>query len=279
LFALGWVHLEGQRAGLHDATFGLALMVLLSIVLTIFAITSTAVMLRAVDLTRLRAEAALVALNADFEQRVQDRTRELAQLSVELTAANSSLERLSLHDGLTNLANRRFFDEYISGQIAVARRHKRPLALVLCDIDSFKAYNDHFGHQAGDDCLKQVAAALRTSCRRPADMAARYGGEEFALILPDTDMIGAARIAEAARSAVAALQIPHPNSKAGPFVSISGGVSVLLRNIDPTVQQLIAEADESLFQAKHLGRDRIVSTQAVPASTLEFPQRENRKRS
>jgi diguanylate cyclase (GGDEF)-like protein len=186
----------------------------------------------------------------------------LAQLSLKLGAANASLEQLSLQDGLTSLANRRFFDAYLAGQVAVARRHKRTVSLIMCDVDSFKAYNDHYGHQAGDECLKQVAAALRSCCRRPSDMIARYGGEEFAIILPDTDLIGAGQIAEAARAAVARLKIPHAHSAVGPYVSISGGVAALLRKIDITAQELIAAADHTLYQAKHSGRDRMVSMQA-----------------
>ncbi len=176
----------------------------------------------------------------------------LAQLSAELSVANGALEQLSLHDGLTGLPNRRFFDTYLAAQIGAARRYKRRLALVLCDIDSFKPYNDHYGHQAGDECLKEVAAALRSCCRRPGDMAARYGGEEFALILPDSDLNGATRIAEAARDAIAELRIPHAYSLVAPYVSISAGVAILLANND--AEQLITAADQTLFLAKKSGR-------------------------
>jgi predicted signal transduction protein with EAL and GGDEF domain len=103
---------------------------------------------------------------------------------------SEDLKQLSLQDGLTGLANRRSFDTYLSLQIAIAQRHKRSLALVMCDVDFFKAYNDQYGHQAGDDCLKQIATALESCCRRAADMAARYGGEEFAFVLPDTELTG-----------------------------------------------------------------------------------------
>lgn len=181
----------------------------------------------------------------------------LAQLTAELSIANRSLEQLSLHDALTALANRRFFDAYLAAQIAVARRHGRTLALVMCDADAFKDYNDEYGHQAGDECLRKIANALQSCCRRPADMAARYGGEEFALILPDTELGNAVSIAEAAREAVAALEIPHARSPVGPHMSISGGVAFL--NDDMTAQQLISAADQNLFKAKRLGRDRVVS--------------------
>ena len=179
-----------------------------------------------------------------------------------LKALSDRLQNLSSHDGLTDLANRRHFDKYLADQIAITRRHQRTLALVMCDVDLFKAYNDHYGHQAGDECLRQVAVALRSCCRRPADMAARYGGEEFCVILPDTDMSGAARIAEAARDAVAQLKVAHEYSPASAFVSISGGVAVLSGRTDSAAQQLIAAADQALYQAKHLGRNRMVCVQA-----------------
>ncbi len=190
----------------------------------------------------------------------------LAQLSAELKAANASLEQLSLHDALTGLANRRFFDAYLAAQIAIARRHKRMLALIICDIDAFKAFNDHYGHQAGDECIKQVAAALRSCCRRPADMAARYGGEEFAIVLPDTELAGAVQIAETVRQAVARLKIPHAHSSAAPEISISGGVAVLLRTIDFTPAQLIAAADRTLYEAKDRGRNQMVAVQPEAAN-------------
>lgn len=186
----------------------------------------------------------------------------LAQMSVELSAANSALERLSLQDGLTDLANRRSFDQYLAAQIAVAYRYKRPLALILCDVDAFKTYNDCYGHQAGDECLKQIAAALRSCCRRPADMSARYGGEEFALVLPDTDLRGATRIAEAAVAAVSQLRIAHAHSLSAPCVSVSCGAAVLVHEIDMRAQQLVAAADQSLYQAKHRGRNQMVCMQA-----------------
>lgn len=268
LFLLGWVRLSGQEAGMYDTRFGLALMVVLSITVCVVAVASTAITLHKIDVTRQRAEVEIMSLNAGLEQRVQERTEQLAQLSEELRTANSSLEQISLHDGLTHLANRRFFDAHLAAQIAIADRHHRTLGLVLCDVDAFKAYNDHYGHQAGDECLKQVAAAIRSCCRRPADMAARYGGEEFAMILPDTDLGSAAEIAEAAREAVSQLKIPHEHSPASPYVSISGGIAVLLRRTVTTAQQLITAADACLYEAKHLGRNRMVSAQAEAADNV-----------
>lgn len=180
----------------------------------------------------------------------------LVGMSTKLRRANDVLEKISMQDGLTAVANRRSFDAYLTKQIAIARRYKRPLSLLLFDIDSFKAYNDHFGHQAGDDCLKAVATAMQSCCRRTADMTARYGGEEFAIILPETDLAGALMVGETVRSAVEGLGIPHAPG-VGPYVTISGGVSVLPWIPSYSVEQLIAEADRNLFVAKRSGRNRV----------------------
>jgi diguanylate cyclase (GGDEF)-like protein len=262
IFVLGWICLKGQAFGLYDSQFGAAFMVLLSITLCVIAVAWTAVTLHRVDLTRKLAEAEILTLNARLEMRVQERTHELAQVSSQLRLVNGALELLSQQDGLTGLANRRFFDTYLGDQIAVARRHGRSLALVLCDVDSFKAYNDHYGHQAGDECLKRVAAALRSCCRRTADMAARYGGEEFAIILPDTGLSDAMQIAEAAKNAVVQMQIAHAKSPTAPYVSISGGIALLLRGGNRSAEQLVMAADQCLYRAKRLGRNRNVAEAA-----------------
>lgn len=190
---------------------------------------------------------------------------QLLQVSIELSAANKALAHLSRSDGLTGLANRRYFDEYLAEQIALAYRQQRPLALVLCDVDHFKAYNDHYGHQAGDACLKQVAAVLDSCCKRPADLAARYGGEEFVMVLPDTDLAGATRVAEAARHELIRRQIPHAQSRTGSQVTISAGVAVLGLQPSMTSMQVIACADQALYRAKSDGRNRVVSTEGVAA--------------
>ena len=264
LFVLGWLRLQGQIHGFYDTQFGTALLVLASIIVCIVAVATTANTLHKTDLTRQRAEAEILSLNVGLELRVQDRTRQLAQVSSQLGVVNRSLEELSRRDGLTGLANRRFFDIFLADQMRIARRHKRTLALMLCDVDSFKEYNDHYGHPAGDECLKRVADAL-TSCCRPGDLAARYGGEEFALILPDTELGAALIIAEAARAAVAQLEIAHATSITASYVSISGGVAVLSRTRDISPQQLISEADLNLFQAKHMGRNQMVAVHAKVA--------------
>jgi len=181
----------------------------------------------------------------------------LFQLTMELNAANEALERLSLHDGLTELANRRFFDRHLAEQYAIARRFNRPLSLVLFDVDHFKSFNDRYGHQAGDDCLKRMSAILAACSHRPTDLAARYGGEEFAMILPDTDATGSRKIAETVREAVENLRIPHIGSQTGLSVTVSGGVVTLRPTEEASPRQLISSADQALYQAKSSGRNRI----------------------
>jgi diguanylate cyclase (GGDEF)-like protein len=185
---------------------------------------------------------------------------QLAEMHAALLASNRSLEHLSLHDSLTGLANRRHFDSYLARQVTLMRRNRRPLALVLCDLDNFKDFNDLHGHQAGDDCLARIAVALQACCRRPADMAARYGGEEFALVLPETDLAGAVRIADAAREAVSRLKITHARASVGTVMTMSGGVAVLDSQGDGSADSLVGAADAALFEAKRQGRDRIVSS-------------------
>lgn len=187
----------------------------------------------------------------------------LAELNEALVVSNRALEHLSLHDGLTGLPNRRYFDTYLGRQVLLSRRRQQSLALVLIDVDSFKAYNDLYGHPAGDECLSRVAIALKSCCRRPADMAARYGGEEFALILPDTDLPAAMRIAEAAREAVQKLRLPHSGSATGSIVTISGGVAVLGRG-EQSADEFVAAADEGLFIAKTEGRNRMATPPVAP---------------
>jgi diguanylate cyclase (GGDEF)-like protein len=187
----------------------------------------------------------------------------LVQISAALTSANETLTQISLQDGLTALANRRSFDKYLAEQMAVAERHQRALALVLIDVDHFKGYNDQYGHQAGDDCLKLIATALDSCCQRPADLVARYGGEEFAFLLPDTDRDGATHIAEAARLAVARLMVPHANCSTGSYVSISGGVAVHQAPSQMTAEELIIAADTALYRAKAAGRNRVVLREAL----------------
>jgi len=176
-----------------------------------------------------------------------------------------SLRARSYVDGLTGIANRRHFDVALERELRRARRGGTPLSLLLMDIDSFKAYNDHFGHQEGDACLGAVARALDAMCKRPADLAARYGGEEFAAILPDTTLEQACAHAEAIRCHVAGLRLPHAPGAAHPHVTLSIGVAAWVQGWADTPASLVEAADRALYAAKRSGRDRVLaSTDPAP---------------
>jgi diguanylate cyclase (GGDEF)-like protein len=175
---------------------------------------------------------------------------------------------LAGEDGLTGLANRRAFDDALAGEYWRAKREKKNLALVMIDVDWFKAFNDRYGHLAGDDCLWRVAGVLSSALQRPGDLAARYGGEEFAALLPDTDEDGAARVAERIRAAVAGLAIKH-DAGARNFVTISAGVAGLNEiERQSEAEALVRAADQALYCAKRDGRDAVVR-----ASRLGRPPR------
>jgi diguanylate cyclase (GGDEF)-like protein len=169
-----------------------------------------------------------------------------------------SLRARSYVDGLTGIANRRYFDVALDREIRRARRLGGSLSLLLTDIDSFKAYNDHFGHQGGDSCLSTVAQALASRLKRPADVAARYGGEEFAAILPDTDAAQARRLAENIREYIASLALPHAPAAVHPRVTLSIGVASLEKGRLEDAAALIEAADKALYAAKRGGRNCVV---------------------
>ncbi|MDZ8236359.1 MAG: PAS domain S-box protein [Nostoc sp. ChiQUE01a] len=174
-----------------------------------------------------------------------------------LQAANEELQRLATLDGLTQIANRRRFDEYLETEWHRLKREKMPLSLILFDVDFFKPYNDTYGHLAGDNCLKRIASALLSIVKRPADLVARYGGEEFAVILPNTEIKGAIHLAQAIRQAVRNLAIPHAQSSVCDYVTVSVGVVSTVPNGEMSPQDLINEADKALYTAKQQGRDRV----------------------
>lgn len=170
-----------------------------------------------------------------------------------LAASYRELRHQAEIDPLTTIPNRRFFNDHLL--LELRRRHSTPLSLILCDIDHFKTYNDHFGHPAGDQCLRLVAQCLRNHLQRSGDFCARYGGEEFVLVLPNTELSGAIILAEKIRHAILALRLEHPNSTVG-NVSMSFGVATdECVNVNPEL--LIHQADQALYQAKHLGRNRV----------------------
>lgn len=172
-----------------------------------------------------------------------------------LLELNQTLERLSMQDGLTELANRRSFDLQLQSEMLRARREKTPLALLMIDLDHFKKFNDNYGHLAGDECLRRVATAIKTNLKRAGDLAARYGGEELAVILPATDFDGAWSIAEQLRQAILNLRIAHQANQPG-LVSVSIGVHALIPGEATTADYLIEQTDRALYRAKEQGRNR-----------------------
>ncbi|MBP7394052.1 MAG: diguanylate cyclase [Zoogloea sp.] len=193
-------------------------------------------------------------------QRIAQMRFSLLVLTRKLDDANQELTRLSSLDGLTGISNRRQFDETLLREWRRLGRQGRPLSMLLCDVDYFKQFNDGYGHQVGDECLKAVARTLKDTLRRPADLVARYGGEEFAVILPDTEITGALQVAEAMRSAVEGLSITHSYSKGGNVVTISIGVaSTTPSRTGSDSSVLLKRADDALYQAKQAGRNRIAA--------------------
>lgn len=188
--------------------------------------------------------------NLELEQKIEERT-------AALQLANQELQRLTIVDGLTGIANRRSFDQHLAQEWQRSLREQSPLSLILLDIDYFKRYNDCYGHPAGDSCLQQVAHVLNAQIHRSHDLAARYGGEEFAVILPNTTLEGAVHVAETIRQTVKALQLPHAQSPVAPVVSLSLGVATIVPSAEDSPSLLIKQADNQLYHAKAAGRNQV----------------------
>ncbi|MDH4227833.1 MAG: diguanylate cyclase [Deltaproteobacteria bacterium] len=204
-------------------------------------------------LARIRAA---LSLKKEIDRR-NEQADELLRIGIELSEANEKLKHLSLLDGLTGISNRRGFDEAIEVLFAHSIRAKKPISMILIDIDYFKLYNDTHGHLAGDDCLRMVAKTIRATVRRKSDMVARYGGEEFVVVMPDTGVDNATSAAEDIRAAVEGKKLPHGSSRASDYVTISSGVASILPAPKDSADALFALADEALYDAKHNGRNRV----------------------
>ena len=166
-----------------------------------------------------------------------------------------NLEELALTDVLTGVPNRRKFNEAMSSDWKLAVRDKKPISLLMIDIDEFKRFNDHYGHLEGDQCLIAVAKTLQQTIDRPIDMVARIGGEEFVILLPDTDLSGAEFIANRVQQSIHALKLPHSESRVCGFITLSIGVSCINPTLLDNFEQLVDAADKALYKAKHDGKD------------------------
>ncbi|MBV2127767.1 sensor domain-containing diguanylate cyclase [Arsukibacterium indicum] len=212
------------------------------------------------DLRRIKLVGEMIA---NSMQNVNYRVS-LQQMQQELLAANQELQKQANQDGLTGLANRRHFDEKLLEELQRSARSESPLSLILLDIDLFKPFNDHYGHQAGDDALQKVASALSKEARRQGEVAARYGGEEFALILPSTDEKACREVAVRVQQHIKKLNIRHCQSDVASNLTASMGCYSVIADKHTTAAQMLARADAALYKAKAAGRNRVVSASEAP---------------
>ncbi len=217
----------------------------------------------------LVAQASVAIENAHLYEKLQDYSRTLeekvAERTTRLQQLNQELQNLADFDGLTGVANRRRCDAYLAEVWSRLRREKKPLSIIMLDIDYFKSFNDNYGHQIGDECLVAVADMVRQQLFRPADLVARYGGEEFILILPNTDSAGAAQVGENVRQAVEAMGIIHGHPEPGSKVTISVGTATMVPRKENGGEQLLREADIALYRAKRMGRNQVQSAPEILA--------------
>jgi diguanylate cyclase (GGDEF)-like protein len=203
-----------------------------------------------------------------FQQERHHLLNELHHVNTQLSQANLQLIDLATLDELTQIANRRYFNVMMEQEWARAERGQYPMALILIDIDHFKAYNDRYGHQAGDGCLRAVAQALKQDVKRSGDLVARFGGEEFVILLPQTDVSGAIHVAKTIQQELATLKLPHEASPTSAYVTLCLGIAVLIPTPNNSIDQLIHEADKALYRAKQQGRNRyqIAAISTLPES-------------
>jgi diguanylate cyclase (GGDEF)-like protein len=225
-------------------------------------------------LERHHREVAMYYRYEELERSVHERTavlearnRELNGMQVALENANARLRQLATADPLTGIANRRAFDDTLMREVRRARRERKPVSLILCDIDGFKAYNDTYGHARGDDTLRKVARIVALTFRRAGDLAARYGGEEFGVILPGVTAREALLYAERLRRNVWRQGIQHERAPVGDRISLSAGVASLDLTTQATAEALLKAADEALYRAKSEGRNRVTLPVARPIVT------------
>jgi len=261
---VGAAYLGGLRAGLLSAGLAVAYAGWPTVAGGLFAVTPGAALPRLAGLLVLLPSVA-VAVGL-LKERTQRQLRELERVVAQLREANQRLERLSRVDGLMGIGNRRRFDEALAAAWALCTHRRRPLAVLVIDVDCFKAYNDRYGHPAGDAALQQVARTLSRTLYRPTDLLARYGGEEFAVLLPDTDAAGACVAAERLRQAILGLRLEHRASRAHQWLTVSIGVAAADPSAAGTPTALVVAADDALYEAKRAGRNRVQAATPAPAA-------------
>lgn len=213
----------------------------------------------------------LIEYSHNLEQKVIERTEALEKSKKKLEVSNQELEKLTEKfeylatiDELTQVYNRRYFNEYLDREWRRLARERKFISLILCDVDYFKLYNDYYYHQAGDNCLSVVAQCMKNLVKRPADLVARFGGEEFVIILSDTNRLGAEKVAEEICREIEALKIPHCCSKCSDYVTLSLGVATTIPTTKVCPQKLVQAADKALYKAKKKGRNRFAVAEFRP---------------
>lgn len=192
----------------------------------------------------------------------------IAEMRDQLNRLNNELEALSQLDSLTQILNRRSFNEFAQQQWAQTKRHQQPISALMIDVDHFKLYNDHYGHPAGDACLKKVTQAIKSCLHRTNDLLGRYGGEEFVVLLPETDTQGAYCVAQAINKAICDLNIPHTTSMTGTHVTASIGGATCIRTTSHSLDELVKYADRALYKAKRSGRNRALVDEVAIHKTI-----------
>ena len=193
-----------------------------------------------------------------IESQLNEKIERYRQAQMAFQKVKQELELLATTDGLTQIPNRHSFEQHLDREWNRLTREQAPISLLLCDIDCFTNYNDTYGYQAGDNCLQMVAQTMKNAVQRPADLVARYGGDEFTVILPNTNLFGAVKIAEKLLIDVARLQISHPGSDNSQIVTISIGVASQIPVGGQSAKTLIHQADQALDRAKTEGKNRFV---------------------
>jgi diguanylate cyclase (GGDEF)-like protein len=209
----------------------------------------------------------------ELQDHAEHLERLVAQRTRELERANAELRDSLMHDGLTRIANRMAFQEHLERCCGRPSQGAGELALLMVDVDMFKAFNDHYGHLRGDETLRIVASCLERAVREPEDLACRYGGEEFAVVLPGTGIRGATAVAKRFRELLAEAAVPHAASSVAPVVTASVGIAVTRAGMNSDHDGVIGAADHALYRAKNLGRDRIVIASSGDAAIPQASRR------